>query len=93
MTDNNPFSEENAPRRYFEYMEELRLKKIEELEAEVDHLKAEIAHRKIDIQLWKDRATFNSKWNATLAEIRIVIIFGVLAALVSYYLYLDLGVK
>jgi hypothetical protein len=38
----NPYSEENSPRRYFEYMEELRLNHIQELEEQISYLKREM---------------------------------------------------
>lgn len=78
-------------RVYFECMEKMRLDRIEELEAAVDHLGATIAHRDLDIKSWREKALFNSKWKSTVEEIRTIVIALALMAAVTYYIHLKMG--
>lgn len=83
----DPLSPENAAKRYFEYMDKMRLDRIEELEQQIGWKGARIGHLELDIKNWREAAQYNNKWRATVEEFRtIVITLGVLA-LIGYGMY------
>lgn len=93
MTEPNPLyaNASEAARMYFEAMDAARLKRIEELEAELGYRSQDIQQRNMDIKHWRDRALYNSKWKGTMEEIRTVVLALAFMAAATYYIHLKLG--